>query len=316
MLKNIINSNKNSMIKKSGLELLSISKNKTKNRNKNYNKNKKNITYPIIKYINPDFNINNNVIVFCIYYINLKDSPHVSYLLNKVNDSYYLPQIKIKKSINTEIESYLQQLNLSECVFRGHINENNKSYIFYEVENINILDTYNDNTDYIFACMYEILLTKQILIYNIDRSVSMFFDTHNYLQSLYYDNNTVVPLSCVSYYVSDINSPYFNMHLNNMIIVSKKKNKYGPFIITTNYESAIDYSKTLTDKNNLVIFRKNVFIDKVKVIILSLNETFSDKKCKWKNKYDTLYVYNNAPRLLPGTSSIITNLNIFNLVNI
>ena len=317
MLKNIINANKNKFIEKSTIEVLPISRTKKQYKHKAHLKV---ATYPIIKYINPEFNTSNNVVIFCIYYINLKDSQYISYLLNKVNDTYYLPQIKIKSNITAEIDNYLQVLNLSECVFRGHISENNRSYFFYELENIDILDIYNDDKAYLFGCMYEILLTKKILNYYIDSSVFMFFDSHNYLQTLYYEDDTIVPMSCVSYYVSDINSPYFNMHLNNIIIITtRNNNKYGPFIITSNYESAMDYRSKVKNKNDLVLFRKNVFIDKVKILILSLNESYSDKKSKWKDKFDTLYVYsssNDNVRLLPGTSSIVMNLNIFNLINI
>ena len=313
MLRNIININRDNILQNINSESLTIPYIKKKSK---YSSKKKNITYPIIRHIDPTFNTNNDIIVFCIYYINRGSSPYISYLLNKIDNNYYLPQIKLNDDLTTETENFLKELNLTKYLFTGNINKNNKSYLFYELDNINDLDLYSDNIQYLFATMYEILLTKTILYYNIDNSVTMFFDNYHVLQTLYYDDNTIVPISCVSYYVSNTESPYFNMHINNIIIVSNINDKYGPFVITSDFESTIDYSKKETDKNSLVIFRKNVFADKIKIVILSLNESYNDKKCEWRKDYDTLYVNNPKQRLLPGLSTNVLNLNLHNLVNI
>ena len=163
-----------------------------------------------IKYLKSDKQIH-----LCIYNIINQDNnlPFLLYLLNKdKQNKLYFPHFFTTKNIFEEAEEKIKIIfntYNSMPIIKGFKESTNNIYIYYEFINDYKLEKINYHDEWWWSGINEIIDTKTLLNFKIDKTVYKIFEKYPLLACLYDDNNNKFQIPYILYYGSYSNYATF-----------------------------------------------------------------------------------------------------------
>ena len=185
----------------------------------------------------------NKTVNICIYSVYTETSkPYLMYLLHKKNDTFIWPKFISKGDVINECKSKLVKLEISDDVkFEGYIKNNDSINIFYKLtENFDYNQNLRNETPFLFATMYEILFSRKIMYFNIDKKVIDIFITERRLQYLLDKQNLLYQLPIVMYNGAPSHKLDFYLEAG-LLKAPPIKSSQGPYYYFANYMRAAKF---------------------------------------------------------------------------
>lgn len=173
----------------------------------------------------------------CIFTVQTKCvNPFLLYLLNKQNDTFYWPNFNPQTNIFNESNEKVKDLNLSnKSEFVGFIKVKNEVFMFYKVnDNFEYSYKYENSSEFWWVSMYEIIFSKQILYFKIDKSVTRLFILENRLQYLLDKENLYYEIPIIGFNGSHSNGINYQIKIG-LLKGSIENSSQGPFFYFANY---------------------------------------------------------------------------------
>ena len=217
--------------------------NNDKKTNANGNLDKKYIYYlnnvllDSIKYLVSDKQIH-----LCIYNIihDKYSDPFLLYLLNKNDDNkLYFPHFFSKKNVFEEADEKIKIMFNSynnHPIIKGFNETGNNIYIYYEFINEHKLEKINYHDKWWWSGIYEIINTKSVLNFNIDKTVYKLFEKYPLLVCLYDHNNNKFNIPYILYHGNYSNYTTFISAFG--LPKESPTSNLGPYYYFYNYHGA------------------------------------------------------------------------------
>jgi len=258
--------------------------------------------------LKPETNKKTNLV---LYVIEKGENPYIYYLMNKINDIITFPTIYLKNIL--QAHDYMKEkFEKSEFIYKGCIEHNDENYLLYEMKlyDNGMIPIYNKDSWW-KVLPFEIIYSKKVIDFKVDRLVTNFFMKHPNLLYLFnkyskYDVPIVV-------YIGTGQSL-----INNYILLDEhyKNGKHGKGYYFTSLEEAYFHSlyDDLEPTDTLLKLINNKYINdltpiaerniKIKDNKFYLNELFiGDVPLNCNNDF-TLHNYNEDYIFLKSSTSL------------
>ena len=225
-------------------------------------------TYKLSQIINTDKfnNKSNKLIHICIFNIieSPKAPPFILYLLSKdrKENTMYFPHFTTSNNVmdetNIKINLIFSEWN-EKPVYKGFLETNNNVYLFYENKYQYIISRKDMSDLWWWASMFEIVNTRKVLNFSVNRTVYSIFYKKPLLISIFHKENKIV-----TPYIGFVGGYYTYISFIAAFGIPKQSptNNLGPYYYFSDYHGAGRWAIWSQDRKEKNIDGNIITIDK------------------------------------------------------